>query len=913
MSSRAGTRSTATTRDDLPTGTVTFLFTDIEGSTRLGHELADRFDAVLEGHHQLIRAVLARHGGIEVSTDGDAFFAVFPSAPAAVAAAVEAQRGLATHPWPAEAEIRVRMGLHTGEGRLGGDNYIGTDVNRAARIAAAAHGGQVLLSDATRALASQLPSGVTIRDLGRHRLKDLPEPDRIWQLAIDGLESEFPAIRSLDARPNNLPLPAASLIGRTAELAAIVDLVREQRLVTLTGPGGTGKTRLALAAAHHLLAEFADGAYFVALQDAWDRPAVAATIAKAVGVREKYDRDLEQGVKEFVEHRKVLLVLDNFEQVVEAGAPLVTELLAAASGLHVLVTSRAVLRVAGEQEFSVPPLDVPDPRELPPLRVLGQVESIALFVQRARAVAPGFAVTDDNARAVTEIARRLDGLPLGIELAAARVKLMSPTAILDRLERHLPILSTSARDVPARQRTLHDAIEWSYDLLEPAERRLLARLSVFSGGWTLDGAEEVANPGRELGIDTLDGLSSLVDKSLVRPLAEDGTEAPAEPRFSMLQVIREFGAEKLDEDPDAESIRRRHAEWVLRLAETAKPELRRNDLRRWQHLLRREEENLRTALRWAIERGEAEIGLRTASAVWDFWHYWAEVREGIASLESLLALPSAAAPTDARARGLDALGGLVYWQGKVDRAWDLYEEAVGIRRRLGDHHALADALFETAWAAAAAYDTDRALARAIEARDLYQASGDSTSVQLTNDWMRIEPAILAGRGDPNAAIAAIEHAHATTRALGRTHDATDWLNAGALLHQVHGDPTKGLPLARETIAAWYDLGNLGRLPLALKVSAALELQAGEPRRAVRLEAAARRLIEDVGGDLYQVFGQLGDAIEAARPLLDPDEHARAIEEGRTRSLAEQIAFALRRDDGESTQSAGWEQISGSAQ
>jgi predicted ATPase/class 3 adenylate cyclase len=898
MIAKAGTRSATTMRDDLPTGTVTFLFTDIEGSTRLANELADRFDAILMAHHQLIRDVLALRGGIEVSTEGDAFFAVFRAAPPAVAAAVEAQRRLATYPWPDGAQIRVRMGLHTGDGRLGGDNYVGTDVNRAARIAAAGHGGQVLLSDATRALVAQgLPASVAIRDLGMHRLKDLPEPERIWQLEIDGLANDFPEIRSLDARPNNLPLPAASLIGRTAELAAIVDLVRERRLVTLTGPGGTGKTRLALAAAHHLLADFADGAYFVALQEARDRPAVGATTAIALGVREKYDRDLEQGVRDFVEHRTLLLVLDNFEQVVEAGAPLVTELLAVSSELHILVTSRAVLRVAGEQEFSVPPLDVPDPRELPPLRFLGQVEAIALFVQRARAVAPGFAVTDDNARAVTEISRRLDGLPLGIELAAARVKYLSPAAILDRLERRLPVLTTTARDIPARQRTLHATIGWSYELLDPAERRLLARLAVFAGGWSLEAAEEVCNLGHELGIDTLDGLSSLVDKSLVRPVADDSTEAPAEPRFTMLQVIREYLGAKLDQDPDAETVRRRHAEWVLRLAEAARPELRRNELRRWQHLLRREEENLRTALRWALERGEAEIGLRTASAVWDFWHYGAEVREGIAWLESLLALPAAASPTDARARGLDALGGLVYWQGKPDRAWDLYEEAVAIRRELGDDHALADALFETAWAAAAAYDLDRARARAEQARELYEKSGDTTSVQLITDWIRIEPAILGAGGDPETAIARVEAAYEMTKALGRAHDATDWLSGRAMLHRLHGDPASGLPVARDSIAAWYELGNLGRLPLALKVIAALELQAGDPRRAVRLEAAARRLSEDVGGDLYQVFGQLGDPIEEARPLLDPEEHARAIEEGRTGSLAEQVAYALRRDDG----------------
>lgn len=899
MSAKAGTWSAETIRHDLPTGTVTFLFTDIEGSTRLGHQLADKYGASLAAHHQLIRDVLARHGGIELSTGGDAFFAVFTAAPPAVAAAVEAQQSLASYPWAEGAEIRVRMGLHSGDSRLGGDNYIGTDVNRAARIAAAGHGGQVLLSDATRALVAQrLPENVAIRDLGSHLLKDLPEPERIWQLVIDGLADEFPELRSLDGRPNNLPLPAASLIGRTAELASIAELVRERRLVTLTGPGGTGKTRLALAVAHHLLADFPDGAYFVALEDARARDVVAATTALALGVREKFDRDLEQGVKEFLAHRNLLLVLDNFEQVVKAGAPLVTELLATSPQLRIIVTSRAVLHVAGEQEFPVPPLDVPDSSELPPLRALGQIEAIALFVHRARAVTPGFAITDDNARAVTEICRRLDGLPLGIELAAARVKLLSPSAILDRLERHLPILTTSARDVPVRQRTLHATIDWSYELLEPAERHLLARLSVFAGGWTLDAAEEVCNPSGELGIDMLDDLSSLVDKSLVRPLADDGAETPAEPRFSLLQVIREFAAEKLDEEAGAEAVRRRHAEWVLRLAERAGPELRRKELRRWQHLLRREEENLRTALRWALDRGEAAIGLRTASAVWDFWHYWAEVREGIAWLESLLALPAAAAPTDARARGLEALGGLVYWQGKPDRAWDLYEESVAIRRELGDDHALADALFQTAWAAAAAYDLGRAADRAEQARDLYEKSGDATSVKLVTHWLLIEPAILGAGGDPKTAITAIEAAYEMTDALGRTHDATDWLNGRAMLHRIDGDPASGLPIARKSVAAWYELGNLGRLPLALKVVAALELQAGEPRRAVRIEAAARRLSEDVGGDLYQVFGQLGDVIEEARPLLGPDEHVQAIEDGRTRNLAEQVAYALRRDDGE---------------
>jgi class 3 adenylate cyclase len=324
MCAKAAPSSPSGVRADLLSGTVTFLFTDIEGSTQLVTSLGEGFDPLLAAHNELLREAIARADGTEVSTEGDAFFAVFATAPGALAASVEAQRALAAHPWPEDATIRVRMGLHTGEARLGSDNYIGTDVNRAARIAAAGHGGQVLLSDSTRTLASsQLPAGVAIRDLGSHRLKDLPAPERIWQLEIDGLPSDFGPIRSLDARPNNLPLPTASMVGRTAELAAVVDLVREMRLVTLTGPGGTGKTRLALAAAHHLLTDFADGVFFVALQDAWDRQQVAAATALALGVREKYDRDLEQGVKDIVEHRRLLLVLDNFEQVVDAGAPFI--------------------------------------------------------------------------------------------------------------------------------------------------------------------------------------------------------------------------------------------------------------------------------------------------------------------------------------------------------------------------------------------------------------------------------------------------------------------------------------------------------------------------------------------------------------------------------------------------------------
>ena len=874
---------------DLPIGTVTFLFTDIEGSTLLLQQLADRYREVVDRHAEIFRDAIVRGGGSEVGTEGDAFFAVFPLPTGALEAAIHAQRALADQAWPEGKSVRVRMGLHTGQGLLGGDDYIGLDVHRAARIAAAGHGGQVLLSEATRALvAHDLQPGVGLRDLGDHRLKDLPAPERIWQLEVDGLRRDFPALRSLDGRPNNLPLSPTMLIGRDNELARITELLGRQRLVTLIGPGGIGKTRLAVAVAQLLLTDFDNGAFFVALEDARDRPSVAAAIATALGVREKPDRDLEQGVKEYLGQRQLLLVLDNFEQVVSTAAPLVAELLAESPRLRIVVTSRAALHLSGEQEFSVPPLSIPDLERLPALAALSQYEAVALFVDRARAVIPDFAVTSEIAPAVAGICSRLDGLPLAIELAAARIKILSPREILDRLERHLPVLASGASDLPARQRTLGSAISWSYELLEVAERRLFVRLAVFAGGWTVESAEAVCNPASELEIDTFHGLASLIDKSLIHRVSRGEGES----RLAMLQVIREFAAEKLAIEPDADEVRGRHARHMLALAESAEPELRRSDLRRWQHRLRREEENVRTALRWAGSGGDVETGLRTAAAIWDFWHYWAEVREGVGWLEALLALTAAAAPIPARAKALRGLAGLLYWQGNADRAWVLYEEALSIYRRVGDEHAIAEALLNSAWAAVGRFDFTLGEERAIEALELFRQRGDKANAALVEAWLMIVPFIMGHGGDGNAAVVAANRAFDVSRDLGQTHDATNWLDALALIHLRAGDHGRGIRATQKALAGWYDLGNMGRLPLCFKMLAALELMAGRPGRAVRLGTITERYTEDIGGDLAWVFGELGDVVEQARPLLDPEEHARAVDEARAMNAEEQIAYAL---------------------
>jgi predicted ATPase/class 3 adenylate cyclase len=872
----------------LPTGTVTFLFTDIEDSTQLVSALGEAYGPVLERHAKIIRATIADHEGSYVSSDGDALFAVFPSAVFAVRSAVASQRALASQTWPEGASLRVRMGLHTGEGRLGGDDYVGIDVHRAARIAAAGHGGQILLSDATRVLvATALPDGVALRDLAEHRFKGLPAPERVWQLEIDGLQRAFPALRSLDAPRDTLPRPATPLIGRETVLDAIVGLVGRRPLLTLIGPGGTGKTRLGLAVAERLMPDFADGAYFVALQDARDRAAVAAAIAIALGVRERPDRDLETGIKEHLQDRELLLVLDNFEQVISA-TPLVADLLAGAPRLRIVATSRAVLRLAGEQTYDVPPLGLPDLRELPPLEELNRNEAVALFVERARAVDPSFTVTASNARAVASICSRLDGLPLAIELAAARVRLLSPEAILERLERHVPVLTGGATDQPTRQQTLHGAIDWSYELLLPAERKLFERLSVFAGGWTIDAAEEVCNPDGELGMDTLDGLGLLKDKSLIQPaLTDDG-----ETRFGMLQVIREFAAEMLEERTEAADVHGRHAAQMLALAEEAEAHLRSSDLRSWQHRLRREQENLRSALRWAIDAGDAETGLRTAGAIWDYWHYWAELREGASWLDALLVLPAALAPSLVRAKALRALAGLLYWQGIGNRSFALYQEALQIIRTLGDKRLLAATLYDAAWGAIGLGDLALAMALGQESVEEYRQAGDSAGATIVAAWIRVSPVVTGNGGDAAGAIQAIEEVIELNRRLGRAHDVADWLEVLPMIYRAMGDFARAYPPALASLKTWYELGTLGRLPLGLKILAAVELGKGHPERAVRLGAAAERYNDEIGGELSDVIAQLGDPVEEARPMLSSAEHARAVAEGRGMSLEEQIAYAL---------------------
>ena len=477
-------------------------------------------------------------------------------------------------------------------------------------------------------------------------------------------------------------------MGREREVADARRLLKSTRLLTLTGPGGTGKTRLSLRIADEVREEYPGGSFFVELAPIADPALIPTTIAQALRLREEPNRPVLDSVKERLGEAPVLLILDNFEQLV-AGAAVVAELLQAAPALTVLTSSREALRLRGEQEYAVPPLGVPDVGHLPSIAALSQYDAVALFIQRARSVRPEFEVTNSNAPAVAAICARLDGLPLAIELAAARIKVFPPDAILTRLEKRLSLLTGGARDVPARQQTLRGAIDWSYDLLDEPERVLFRRLGIFSGGWSFETAQAICDPNANLALDLVDGVASFVDKSLVR--REDlGDGAP---RFRMLETIREYARERLTEFEDAGPMARAHGAYFADLVRRAEPQLLRGDQATWLDRLETERDNVRAALTWAAEAGEVEVALAMAGALWRFWHQRAHLEEGREHLQSLLQRADAVAPTAARAAALAGLGGITYWQGDFVRAASAYAESLAIQRQLDDPGGLADALY----------------------------------------------------------------------------------------------------------------------------------------------------------------------------------------------------------------------------
>jgi predicted ATPase/class 3 adenylate cyclase len=874
----------------LPTGTVTFLFTDIEGSTRMLDRLGDRYPAVLEVHQDLLRTAFAAHGGVEIATEGDSFFVVFPSAPEAVAASVEAQRALGGHDWPEDAGVRVRMGLHTGEGIMGADNYVGVDVHRAARIAATGHGGQVVASQATVALVQRsAPEGVSFQDLGEHRLKDLPHPEHLYQVTAEGLEADFPSLRSMDARPNNLPTQLTSFVGREGEIEEVKSLLGRTRLLTMTGPGGTGKTRLSIRVATELLASFGDGVFFVALAPITDPGLVAPTVAEALGLRETSTRAPLDTVVEHLRDKTVLVVMDNFEQVLAAAGD-VGQMLSSTEGVKVLATSREPLGLHGEREYPVPPLALPDPAHLPPLEGLSQYAAVELFIERAMAVKPRFTVTNENAPPIAGICARLDGLPLAIELAAARVKVLSPQAILGRLEHSLTLLTGGAQDLPARQQTLRDAIAWSYDLLEEGERRLFARLAVFVGGFSLEAVDAVCNPDGELGLDTLDGVASLTNKSLLRQMEAEAGEQ----RFFMLETIREYAGGRLSEGPSADDVRDRHSDFYLELALRAAPELTGADQVHWLESLAVEHDNFRAALTWLQARGDAGRAQRLGGALWRFWQMRGFMREGLERLDSILGMPGAEEHPEARALALEGAGGLAYWMA-LPSARRYYEECLAIRRTLGDRAAIAEALYNLSFTDVFARESPQIeVARRLleESLAIFTELGDDRGLARA----------LWGMGDVLYEAGELEAAEAPLReALAMHRQQEDRFGVAWDLFVLGLDLIKldrtgeARDLLEESLSILAEARDTSGIPLLLAGLSTIMVAEDDPERAVRLAGAAAAIEAEHGGGLAAVNEAMGEWESKRRALMSEEEYEHLWAEGQAMSVDEAVSYALQKE------------------
>jgi predicted ATPase/class 3 adenylate cyclase len=818
---------------DLRGGTVTLLFTDIEGSTRLLESLGDAYADALADHRRLVREAVRAHGGVEIDTQGDAFFCAFARARDAVGAAAEAQRALST------TDVRVRMGIHTGEPTRTEEGYVGLDVHRGARICSAAHGGQVLVSNVTRDLVD---GAVELRDLGAFRLKDFAQPQSLYQLMADGLEQSFPPPRS-DSPPHVLPQSPSPLIGRVEELTAVVQLIREGvRLVTLTGPGGTGKTRLALAVAEEIGDEFPDGAAFVELAGVGEADLVLPTIAAALGVNALSG----QSVERLLGARRMLLVLDNLEHLLDA-APQVAAVLAAGSGVVVLATSRAPLRLTAEHAVPVPPLR--------------EDEAVALFVERAHVAAEP---------EVAELCRRLDGLPLAIELAAARASVLSPAAILARVEKRLTLLTSSMRDAPERQRTLRAAIEWSCDLLDDAARSLFARLSVFTGGFTLDAAEAIC------GEDVVEPLSALVDHSLIQ---RDGE------RFAMLETIREYARESLAVTGEAEAHRDAHAAYFSELAERAYAGRLESETS-WADTLESELDNLRAALDRLA--GDPPRYLQLAGALGWFFHLHSHLSEGSERLEPAL---EAAGDPRHRARALAGAGMIAGWTGKTEDAREWLSRAIDLWQELDDPVEEALTLDSLGWSLFVAGEDAESL----------QRFEDALSLQREHSTPLLVNRALVGVCQDLVALGEIDAAEPRARELLDLARREDDVRSEHFAHHFLAD----CALIRSDFATADDLYRrslLAALPLGDAIETSFEIQGlamsaagrGDAERALVLGGSASAIWKATGAEIGVPFWNalLERFLGLARASLPTAEADRAWDAGRSLSFERAIEQAL---------------------
>jgi predicted ATPase/class 3 adenylate cyclase len=933
---------------ELPSGTITFLYTDIEGSTRLWERQPDAMRLALERHDAILRQAIAGNGGQVFRTVGDAFCAAFPAAPLALAAAAEAQRLLFAETWQLESPIRVRIALHTGAAEVQNGDYVGSSLNRIGRLLPVCHGGQTLLTQATEQLArDHLPDGARLLDLGQHRFRDLVYPERIYQLIIPGLPERFPLLKTLDSIPNNLPLQLTTFIGRQRELDEISGLLAGNRLLTLTGPGGTGKTRLALQAAAASLESFPDGAWLVELAPIADPALVPQSAASALSLREKPGQTLPEVLADYLRERSLLLVLDNCEHLVETCAQFVDGLLHACPRLKVMVSSREALGIAGEVSYRVPSLSLPKSGSLTTAEELLQYEAVRLFTERAEAISTHFTLTDQNAAAVAQICQRLDGVPLAIELAAARVKLFSPEQIASRLNDRFRLLTGGSRTALPRQQTLQALIDWSYDLLSEKEQALFRRLSVFAGGWIFEAAEAVCTgesvPGPVIdAYEILDLLAQLVNKSLVL-VDEQGEEA----HYRYLETVRQYANEKLVNSGEAAQVRDRHlAYYSARAYQVGKVRYRfLSDNSLWIAWLEREQDNLRLAQEWALEHDlEKALQLSVLASYWNQFGFGTEnlgyvrrvleraetepefqqqitpkrqellaqgwMAEGALRLslgyytdaiDGLMRCMALARPIHADLVVATALGLLTVVYGLCNRPEDALasiEEGITLARKLDDRSSLS--LFITGQARVVYHLQGYAAARnmLLQAMEEFDQDEGRYSSAMTRMVLG-EAAVLAGEYKE------AERFYDECYDMFAGHSDRHFMNIArsglADVARLTGDLLHAISIYREVIANWVIIGNHGAVARCLECLAFITIAQAKDsaedemiflRRAANLFGAAEALRSTSKSEMAQdEKKEYAAQLAELQQLLEPAELSTAWAAGRRLDLTQAVAFA----------------------
>ncbi len=886
----------------VPTGTVTFLFTDIEGSTRRWQQHPEAMKGALARHHALLQQAIEANGGYVFQIVGDAFCAAFHTAADSVGAALAAQRALAAEAWGEEGPIRVRMAVHTGTAELragdhkSGEYASGLTLSHAARLLSVAHGGQILVSSATQPmLREQLPAQVELRDLGRHRLRDIARAEQIFQVVAPGVPSAFPALASLESVPNNLPRQLTSFVGREREIGEVTRLLAGTHLLTATGPGGSGKTRLSLEVAGVLLPDFPDGVWLLELAPVADPALVAQALATTLGVREEAGRPVESTVVDHLRSKRALLVLDNCEHLIDACARLADALLRACPDVKILASSREPLGLTGEVAFRVPPLSVPDPRQVPPLAALTEYEAVRLFVDRAAAAKPDFTLTEASAAPLAQVCQRLDGIPLAIELAAARVRTLSVPQIAAHLDERFRLLTGGSRTALPRHQTLRGLIDWSYGLLADAERALFRRLSAFVGGWTLDAAVDVCAGGGVDRFDVVDLLGRLVDKSLV--LMDDHA---GDVRYHSLETIRQYALERLAETAEGDAVRARHRDFYLGLAEAAERQLEGPEQVAWLQRLETDHDNFRAALRWSLDAGDTEAALRLGSSLAPFWDTRRYIREGREWLDELRMrareAPSTSAPgRRALARVLDGAARMRARSSEFAEEIDLLTQSLALWRELGDRRGIAEALDSLADATRLSGDRARGKILVEESLALFRELGDrrGTAHALNNLASN-----LSDGGDHARARALFEESvplfEASEDRRGLSH-ALD--NLGGTLTTL-GDYAQAEILYGRSLHLAEELEDKHAIATALRSLAGVVHRRGDHARAEQCYVDSIRRFKDMNDDFCLARTLIGFAV-ASHHVGD---HARG------RALADQGLDLMRATDAKGELAARLEEI-----